>query len=247
MIGRRIVLAAAAGCALAACAAAPTPAPANGARPARQPTAADEEPSPRPADADADVAYYNERTAALASEALIEVARTDFTRMRRGRLYANAAPGREAAGAFEGTLNEAFKTSDHATIVDVTGKMLSANQADIRAHMLRAVALRRLGRDKEANFHREAAIGLIESIVRTGDGRSFATAWTVFQVEEEYEVAKSGGYVVTSQSLTRQGGRWFDVLEVQKPDGSARFRAHYDITEVFAEDGRKLRARLRAR
>jgi hypothetical protein len=30
---------------------------------------------------------------------------------------------------------------------------------------------------------------------------------------------------------------------VQKPDGSAKFRAHYDVTELFAENGRKLRAR----
>jgi len=241
VIAQRTVLAATAACALAACVGVPKPAPENGGRRARQPTAADEAPPPRPADADADVAYYDERTAALATEALIEVARTDFTRMRRGRLYANGTPGR---GNFEGTLTEAFQSNDHATIVDVTAKMLAANQADIRAHMLRALALRRLGRDKEATFHREAAIGLIESIVRTGDGRSFATAWTVFQVEEEYEVAKAGGFVVTGQSLTRQAGRWFDVLEVQKPDGSAKFRAHYDITEVFAEDGRKLRAQL---
>jgi hypothetical protein len=113
--------------------------------------------------------------------------------------------------------------------------------------MLRAVALRRLGRDKEANFHREAAIGLIESIVRTATGAASRRPWTVFQVEEEYEVAKASGYVVTDQSLTRQGGRWFDVLEVQKPDGKRAVPRALRHHGGVRGGRRKLRARLRAR
>ena len=48
------------------------------------------------ADATAEVAYYRERSLALAGEASTEIARTDFTRLRRGRLYlTEGLPDRE--------------------------------------------------------------------------------------------------------------------------------------------------------
>jgi len=231
--------------ALAACATAPKPAPGPAAGKARPPTpaVADREVAPRPADADADVAYYRERAGALAAEILIEVARTDFARMRRGRLYLPEEAGGAAPGNLEMALTQAFQKSDNPGIVEVTSKILPGDQADIRAHMLRAVALRRLGREKEANFHREMAIGLIESIVHTGDGRGFDSAWTVFRVKEEYEVLKAGGYLVEGQTLAAHGGRHFDILDARKAEGGTKFRAHFDITEMFAEEGRAFGAR----
>ena len=75
--------------------------------------------------------------------------------MRRGRLYLPEETGGAAPGSLEMALTQAFQKSDNQGILDVTGKILPGDQADIRAHMLRAVALRRLGREKEANFHRE--------------------------------------------------------------------------------------------
>ncbi len=245
MRGTRPGLAVAAALALAACATAPKPATGPLAGKARQPTpeAADREVGPRPADADADVAYYRERAVTLAAEILIEIARTDFARMRRGRLYLPEEAGGAAPGSLEMALTQAFQKSDNQGILDVTSKILPGDQADIRAHMLRAVALRRLGREKEANFHRELAIGLIESIVHTGDGRGFDSAWTVFRVKEEYEVLKAGGYLVEGQSLAAHGGRHFDILDARKAEGGTRFRAHFDITEMFAEEGRAFGAR----
>jgi hypothetical protein len=206
------------------------------------PGAPDADIPPRPADADADVAYYHERAAALATEVGVEIARTDFVRMRRGRLYlrsgAHGAGGN--LGPLQMALGKAFEAGDDQAIMNVTAKILVEDQADIRAHMMRAIALRRTQREKEAGFHREAAIGLIESIVRGGDGRSFDTAWTVFRVQEEYELLKTRGYLVESQSLQEHGGRSFDVLRARKPEGGPIFTAYFDITELFAEEGRGL-------
>jgi hypothetical protein len=231
-----------AACGLASCAPAPKPAPRTP-PPPRVTAAADPGIPARPADADADVAYYRERATALATESTTEVARTNFARMRRGRMYLQQeSAGAETANR-EIALTQAFNKNDNQAIVDITGKILVGDQADIRAHMLRAVALRRLGRTKEADFHREAAIGLVESIVRGGDGRSFDTAWTVFRVKEEYEVLKAGGYLVERQSLTHHDKRDFDILDARKPDGSETFRAHFDITEMFAEEGRAFSGR----
>jgi hypothetical protein len=224
-LGAVLAVAVAGGCAAATTARATS-------RPALPPT--DDIP-PRPADADADVAYYRERAATLATGVATEIARTNFVRVRRGRLYLG---GERGAGKFDAALTSAFDGGNDQAIIDVTAKILAEDQADIRAHMLRAVALRHRGQTSEANFHREVAIGLIESIVRGGDGRGFDTAWTAFRIKEEYEVLKARGYVVESQSVMDHEGREFDVLRARSIEGGDNMTAYFDITELFAEEGR---------
>lgn len=51
-------------------------------------------------------------------------------------------------------------------------------------------------RAKEADFHRAVAVTLIKSIMKSGDGRGVGSAWTVFQVKEEYEVINVPGGIV---------------------------------------------------
>src|SRR4029077_6269053 len=125
-------------------------------------------------------------------------------------------------------------------VVEARAGILADDQTDIRAHMMRAVALARLGRKDEAGFHREAAIGLVESIMRGGAARDFPTPWTVFRVKEEYDVLGAGGYAVDGQSLAKHEGRTFDLLDARKVRGGQTFRAYFDVTELFAEETRGL-------
>lgn len=207
--------------------------------------AADDDPgaSPRPADAETDVAYYRVRAAALTAETPAEIGPTDFGRFRRGRLYLTDAGDPQGAKTLQGRLTTAFDGNDSRAILEITAKILADDQADIRAHMLRAIALRKVGRSREADFHRAVALGLIDSIVRTGDGRAAKSAWTVFRVKEEYEVIKVMGCTVESQSLISEGGRRFDILEARKAPAGPTIRAYFDITELFAEEGREVEGR----
>jgi hypothetical protein len=196
---------------------------------------AEEGPVARPADAKDAVAYYRAQALVLAKEKSDDVDRVDFTVFRRGALYAGLVMG---PGRFAAELTAAFNKDDAAAVLDVTGKILADDQANIRAHMLRAVALRKLERHTEADFHRAVAMAMLKSIFRTGDGRSPKTAWTVFQVREEYEVMKALGLLVESQNLTHEGPKQLDVLEGSAPKDGRRVRVYFDITEVFAEEGR---------
>jgi hypothetical protein len=142
------------------------------------------------------------------------------------------------AGASARELTAAFERNDSSAVVEVTGKILAEDQAGIRAHVLRAIALRNLERHVEADFHRGGAIAMLKSILRTGDGRGPKTAWTVFQVREEYEVMKALGLRVESQTLKDEDGRQFDVLKARAPKDGRGVDVYFDITEVFAEEGR---------
>lgn len=191
----------------------------------------------RATDASTDAAYYRERAAAFAAEVSAEIPRTDFLRFRRGRLYQEDAP--DGDGPLQEQLTASFDSNDVRGILDATAAILLHDQADIRAHMLRAVALTRVGREFEARFHRSIAIALLASIAKTGDGRAFDSAWTVFRVKEEYEILKARGYIVEQQSLTTHNRRTFDVLQARAIKSNDVADWYFDVTELFAQRRRR--------
>lgn len=187
-----------------------------------------------PAEAAEEVAYYRERSAALAAPSNVEIARTDFARLRRGRLYLTEGLRDREAANLERRLTTAFGAGDRPQVLDVTGQLLARNQADIHAHMVRSITLRRTGQTSEADAQHEIAIGLIESIIRSGDGLGFASAFTVFDVSEEYEVLQFEGCLLRSQGLAAQGDRSFDVLRASKFSDGSPCDFYFDVSEMMA-------------
>ena len=193
-----------------------------------------------PADATAEVAYYRERSIVLAAGDSTEIARTDFARLRRGRLYlTEGLPDRETA-ALRRRLTDAFGEGNGPAILDLTAQLLERNQADIRAHMLRAIALRQAGNDDEARPHHDLAMALLESILQGGDGQGIASPWTVYDVSEEYEVLKAKGCLPGAQALKSHDGRQFDTLHARKASDGSPCEATFDITELMAVTARHL-------
>jgi hypothetical protein len=168
-----------------------------------------------------------------------EIARTDFARLRRGRLYLRNGMPAEKARTIETKLGDAFARNDDVAVLDLSAQILADDQTSVRAHIVRGMALRRTGHAAEADFHREIAKVLIESIVGKGDGRGFDSAWTVFRREEESEALKALGCTVESQSSSTHGGRRFDVLLTRKIDSGDAMELYFDVTELFAEDVRR--------
>ena len=191
-----------------------------------------------PADATAEVAYYRERSVALATGASTEIARTDFVRLRRGRLYLTGGLPDGEILELQRRLGAAFREENGAAILEVTAQLIARNEADIRAHMLRAIALRQAGNESEARAHHDLAMALIESIISSGDGLGFASSWTVFDVSEEYEVLKVKGCVPGSQALASHEERQFDVLHARNASNGSPCEATFDITELMAVTAR---------
>ncbi len=163
-----------------------------------------------------------------------EVARTDFWRLRRGRLY---VPDASNIQELEERLAEAARSESAAGVVDASAALLATDQADINAHTLRGNALRKTDHVAEADFHRAVAQGLIDSIVHAGNGQTSDSAWTVYRVEEEYEVLKAKHARFISQSRIAVGNRSFDLLDAEQDDGG-KLHVYFDVTELMAEQAR---------
>lgn len=215
-----------------ACASQPPPAQAS----AKEPTVVERRTgaAPRPAHAAGDAAYYQERATAFATEAVAEIEHTDLSRFRRGRLY---VPDASNIVELEERLAGAVRNENFADLAAASAAILVSDQADIRAHILRAAALRKAGDVPKADFHRAAAQALLESIASSGDGRSAKSAVVVYRVKEEYEILKAMRARFISQALVSDGGRSFDVLEAEAEDGE-KLRVYFAIDELLAEEAR---------
>jgi uncharacterized protein DUF4919 len=235
---RAVFLALSAGWAACASSGATQPPPSTAARPPASLTAAPDQPAPRPADADEDVAYYRALIPVIAGQQADRLEGINFRRFRRGRLYEAGVgpldkrfPGNEVSAAFD--------RKDFKTVADLTGAFLTQNPASIRAHMLRSVALSKLERTKESDFHRAVAVGLVKSILGSGDGHSKGSAFIVYQVAEEYDLMEVLGVAMSSQSLTGEGARMFDVMDGTRVEGGEKVKMYFDITEVWAQELRE--------
>jgi hypothetical protein len=214
------------------------------ATPAAAPTASATKPAPatpsppppaRPTDAADAAAYYRQQRARLEQPDGSDVTNIDFARLRRGRLYAGE-PG--IPNELMGELRSALDKPKPEELLVITGKMLTADPTDLRAHLVSASALHETGATAKADAHVVLAKALLESIAHSGDGRSFQSPWVVYQVKEEYEFLEVLGLAVGGQNLEQRGERAFDVLSVQNPDSGAQGKAYFDVTELFAEEGR---------
>jgi len=218
------------GCEIACGSAPPAASPAQ---PAAS-TVAAPAPTPRPDYAEADAAYYRARAGALATEAADEIARTDFWRLRRGRLYVSDASNVQE---LEERLADAARSESSAGVIDASAALLAADQADINAHLLRSSALRKTDHIAEADFHKTIAQSLLDSIIHGGSGLSPDSPWTAYRVKEEYEVLKAKHARFVSQTRVNVGDRTLDLLDAERDDGE-KLHVYFDVSELLAEQAR---------
>jgi hypothetical protein len=113
-------------------------------------------------------------------------------------------PLREASSALE--------QADWQALLGQTDPWLARCPVDIDFQTLRAIALGELGRTGESQQQLRWRDGLVDSVMRSGDGRTPATAWKVISVGEEYAILRVFGMKHLRQSLTEDRR---DKMEVE--------------------------------
>lgn len=94
-----------------------------------------------------------------------------------------------------------YESSSWQSLRELADDVLARCPVDIDFHLLAAVALEKLGLSSEAVPHLDWRRGLIESILRSGDGRTAETAWVVISIPEEYAFLRALGADPVDQSL----------------------------------------------
>lgn len=134
------------------------------------------------------------------------------------------------------TLHELMKKSNYSEIIEVTKKMLSLDYTDMGAHKILQQTYKILGDTAKAKKHHDIEFGLLNSIVKKGDGKTCGTGWPVIQVEEEYFILAMLNAKVRKQAIDNTGGVC-DRMEVETPEGNTTY--YFEVSKVF--DGYKKR------
>ncbi len=121
-------------------------------------------------------------------------------------------------------------TSNYPVVINITKQMLSIDYTSMIAHKILRQTYKAAGDTINALKYKTIQFGLLNSIVKNGDGKTCATAWSVIQIEEEYFILEMVGAKLQKQSIDNKGGLC-DKMEV-KVDGKKRVY-YFETTKVF--------------
>jgi hypothetical protein len=116
-------------------------------------------------------------------------------------------------------------------IISVTKKMLSINYTSMIAHKILRQTYQITGDTANAVKYKTIQFGLLNSIVKNGDGKSCSTAWPVISVEEEYFILQMIGASLLKQSTDNKGGIC-DKMDVKTKEGDEK-TYYFDVKKVF--------------
>jgi hypothetical protein len=127
-------------------------------------------------------------------------------------------------------MHELMKQSKYPEIVNVANRMLSIDYTDMEAHKILRQTYKILGDAANDKKHHDIEFGLLNSIVKKGDGKSCQTGWPVIQITEEYFILEMIGAKLLKQSLDNSGGLC-DEMKVQTKEGNQTY--YFEVSKVF--------------
>jgi hypothetical protein len=146
------------------------------------------------------------------------------------RQFEVAASHQEEMDRLKASLGPLIERSKHADVIRVTKAILSIDYTDLLAHKLLRQAYKLSGDAANEKKYHDIEFGLLNSIVKNGDGKSCATAWPVIQVKEEYFILQMLGATLKKQAIDRRGGIC-DRMEVTVDGRDATY--YFGVAKVF--------------
>lgn len=121
--------------------------------------------------------------------------------------------------------------SNYQELINLTKKMLSIDYTNMMAHKVLRQTYKAIGDTINAAKYKSIQFGLLNSIVKKGDGASCSTAWSVIKIEEEYFILNMLGAKLKKQSINNDGGLC-DKMEVKTKEGEEK-TYYFEVSKVF--------------
>jgi len=125
--------------------------------------------------------------------------------------------------------SDLMKGKAFAAAIDQADRGLLADKYNIDLLIAKAAAYRALGNLEKAGEVRQQWMSLMDSILASGDGRDFATAFRVISVDEEYAVLRIMRIDRLTQSLVEHEGSQFDILSAKDPESGKELQLYFNI------------------
>lgn len=130
---------------------------------------------------------------------------------------------------FQKTVNELLEKKKFPEAIAEAQKGLVVAPYDIDLLITLASAYREANDIAQADKTRQQWMALVDSVLRSGSGRDFASAFQVISVAEEYAVLRVMGLQTAGQSLAGHEGSEFDVMTVTNRKTGAEQVLYFNI------------------
>lgn len=130
-------------------------------------------------------------------------------------------------------MKKAFTAGDCPAAMAHAKEIFEVNLVQIDAHFVTAVCQRKAGNEEEARREHAMLMGLIKSVLGSGDGKSPETAFVVIAIEEEYSVLATFSLTLVSQALVNLGASAFDRMEVKKRDSDETVTLYFNVDRLL--------------
>ena len=113
----------------------------------------------------------------------------------------------------------AFEKGDYEETLRIARVTLRHNIADGEAHIAAWSCLKQLGRQHEADQEWSILQALLQSILKSGDGKSAKTAWFVVGLREEFFTLGALQLQSKEQHSVKEGGHYFSRIVAADESG----------------------------
>jgi hypothetical protein len=117
--------------------------------------------------------------------------------------------------------------------IRIAEKALKEHYLDIDAHHVLSIAYRGSKDPIRADFHHGVAGGLINAILKSGDGKSPQTAMVVLATHEEYVILSVLALRPGSQSLQEKEGHFYDMLKAVSTETNQTVTLYFNIDKPY--------------
>jgi hypothetical protein len=181
-----------------------------------------------------DISGYGDKYSRFVKQLEAGQTNVNYTEFRQSFLeseqFSAATNQKSDLAALRKTMHELMKRSKYAEIIDVANKMLSIDYTDMEAHKVLRQTYKILGDTANEKKYHDIEFGLLNSIVKKGDGKICQTGWPVIQIEEEYFILEMLGAKLLKQTLDNTGGLC-DKMEVQTAEGKKTY--YFEVSKIF--------------
>jgi len=136
---------------------------------------------------------------------------------------------------------DALNSKKYSEAINVAQKALKESYLDIDAHHVLSIAYRESNDPIRADFHHGVAGGLINAILKSGDGKSFQTAMVVLAIQEEYIILSVLALRPGSQALQKKDGHVYDVLNPVSTETNQAVTLYFNIDRPYGYLDRTIR------
>ncbi|MCD4786377.1 MAG: DUF4919 domain-containing protein [Candidatus Eremiobacteraeota bacterium] len=123
----------------------------------------------------------------------------------------------------------ALKAKQYKKSIALANSLLKKNFLNPDAHLICFYAYRGLKDKKNASFHNYMLNGIVASILKSGSGKTPASAYKVISIKEEYAVLGSLSLSVLKQKLIRKNGNDYDKMSVRSKKTGKTFDVYFNV------------------